>query len=83
MLSTRLRSHGTPFYQKAIENISIIKDITIQEYWNSNYISLGEKIVFFIFYYCPFLFRLYYNTFIGLIDLMAKIKWHLVKNNKK
>ncbi len=69
ILSIRLWSKGTPYYQLAKDEIRLIKNLTFREYLFNSYISLFEKSVILAFYYCPFLYR----SFIGIMEFRAKL----------
>lgn len=69
ILSLRLWSKGTPYYQLAKNEIRFIKNLSFREYLFNSYIPLFEKFVILAFYYCPFLYRL----FIGIMEFRAKV----------
>ena len=68
ILSTRLWSKGTPNYKLAKEDIREIKNQTFREFLFNSYITIFDKLVFLVFYYCPILYRL----FIGIMEFRAK-----------
>lgn len=70
LLSRRYWARNTTFYTLAKDNGKKVKQQTFSEFWKNPYISVSEKFVLSLFYYCPSL----YGLFLKMMELMSRLK---------